>query len=212
MNWPQKMFVTGTDTGIGKTFVCSLLMAGLRASYWKPIQSGSLEGRDTQWVQRATGLPASHFFPETYVLPEPLSPYQAACLAGTEIELQVCVPPEAERLVVEGAGGVLVPLNNSQTMLDLMAHLGYPVLVVAPGRLGMLNHILLSVACLRQAGLEIVGVLVNGGEEDEQTEEILRVFGRVRMLGHIPWLKQEKISPGGLTTLYASLFFGEKSE
>ena len=69
-----------------------------------------------------------------------------------------------------------------------------------------------SVACLRQAGLEIVGVLVNGGEEDEQTEEILRVFGRVRMLGHIPWLKQEKISPGGLTTLYVSLFFGEKSE
>ncbi len=210
MNWPKKMFVTGTDTGIGKTFVCSLLMAGLRASYWKPVQSGSREGRDSQWVQRATCLPASHFFPESYVLPEPLSPYQAARLAGTEIELDVCVPPATETLIVEGAGGVLVPLNSSLTMLDLMVHLGYPVLLVAPGRLGMINHTLLSVACLRQAGVEVFGVLVNGGEEDEETEDILRAFGNVKMLGRVPWLKPDKISPGGLTKLYASLFFGER--
>ncbi len=210
MNWPKKMFVTGTDTGIGKTFVCSLLMAGLRASYWKPVQSGSREGRDSQWVRQATCLPASHFFPETYVFPDPLSPYQAARLAGREIELDACVPPEAETLIVEGAGGVLVPLNRSLTMLDLMVHLGYPVLLVAPGRLGMINHTLLSVACLRQAGVEVFGVLVNGGEEDEETEDILRAFGNVKMLARIPWLKPDKISPGGLTKLYASLFFGER--
>ncbi|PIE72105.1 MAG: dethiobiotin synthase [Deltaproteobacteria bacterium] len=207
MIWPKKMFVTGTDTGIGKTFICSLLMAGLRASYWKPIQSGSLEGRDSQWVRQATCLPESHFFPESYILPQPLSPHQAARMAGVEINLAACIPPVAESLIVEGAGGVLVPVNSSQTMLDLMVHLNYPVLVVAPGRLGMINHTLLTLDCLRRAGLEIVGVLINGGEEDEQTEETLYSFGKTEILTRIPWLKQDKISPGGLTRLYASLFW-----
>lgn len=212
MNWPSKMFITGTDTGIGKTFVATLLLSGLRCGYWKPVQSGSAEGTDTAWVRRMSCLGGEHFFPEAYVFSAPFSPYQAALREGREIDLNTITVPRAERLLIEGAGGVLVPLTKTQTMLDLMVRLNFPVLVVAPGRLGMINQTLLTLECLQRAKLSVVGVVVNGGEEDGEIAAILRDFAGVKMLAQIPSIKKTEITPADFIRLYASLFLGKEND
>src|SRR4051812_39586514 len=129
----QAIFVTGTDTGVGKTVVSALLCRALNAGYWKPVQSGTLEGTDRDTVARITKFPDTHFYRERYSLREPLSPHAAAEIDGVEIELSEIRLPSFTQgtLIVEGAGGVLVPLNRSSLMIDLMAQLKLPAIVVA---------------------------------------------------------------------------------
>ena len=196
------IFVTGTDTGVGKTVASAVLVSGLEADYWKPIQCGAAEPTDRQWVRERTGLPAERFHQETYNLVRPLSPHAAAELEGVEIELSAFrLPrvPESRPLIVEGAGGIMVPLNKRHFMVDLMRRFGLPVVLVARSTLGTINHSLMSLAHLRRAGLEVRGVILNGPENRINLRAIER-FGRTRVLGRIPALAE--IGPRDLKQVF----------
>lgn len=186
--FPKKMFVTGTDTGIGKTVVSAVLTVGLKACYWKPVQSGLTEETDTQWIKRITGLPESHFMDEAYKLQSPLSPHASAAIDGIRIEMKALSLPSVflgcNALIVEGAGGVMVPLNESHFMLDLMKQMGFPVLLVARSGLGTINHTLLSLEQLRRNRVEVAGVVLNGPKSPENREAIAH-YGNTRILAEL---------------------------
>ncbi len=184
-DFPRQLFVTGTDTGIGKTVVSAILMAGLQGKYWKPIQSGLEETTDTQWIQQLTSLPKDHFYPETYRLEKPLSPHASAAAEGVHIELdEFCLPETQDYLIVEGAGGIMVPLNKTHLMLDLMKKLDIPILLVARTELGTINHTLLSLEQLRRHGLEIFGVILDG-PKNQSNREAIEHFGKVKVIAEI---------------------------
>lgn len=199
----SRLLVTGTDTGIGKTLVSAWLCLHGRADYWKPIQSGTADGTDTGDVCEL--VPGVGCHPPAYVLSQPLSPHESARRDGITIELDRFCCPDAERLVVEGAGGVLVPINKHQTMLDLMVHLGLPVLLVSQSRLGTINHTLLSLMALRQRGLEILGVVMSG-PLSAINREAIEHFGQVRVLAEIPRL--DRVDTASLSALPHPDFFG----
>jgi len=171
---PPRIFVTGTGTGVGKTFVSAILVAGLSARYWKPLQSGLHEKTDTAWVQEMTGLPSSHFYPETYRFRFPLSPHVAAEKDGVRIDLELMDLPQTlgGHLIVEGAGGIMVPLNEHHLMLDLMKKLQLPILLVAESGLGTINHTLLSLEMLKNHSLQVLGVVMNGPRNPENRKAI----------------------------------------
>lgn len=186
-----RFFVTGTDTGIGKTTVSALLCAALDARYWKPIQTGSREGTDRRTVMRIAGLPAARTFPEAYCFAPPVSPHLAAVRAGVRIDLRSIRMPKlshGESLIVEGAGGALVPINESQLMTDLMRRLGVPVLLVSRTTLGTINHTLLSLAALRAARLRVRGVIFVG-RANRANHRAIEHYGRVAVLGRLPFLR-----------------------
>lgn len=190
MSRVRGVFVTGTGTDVGKTVVCAWLAAGLRADYWKPVQTGAAghmaPGSDAAEVARLA--PSVLVHPSRVVLPRPLSPHEAARLAGARIDPDMLVPPVTTRpLVVEGAGGALVPLNESFLMVDLMRRLGLPVLVVAHTGLGTINHTLLTLEALRARGLAVLGVVLCG-EPDAANREAIAHFGRVSVLAELPRL------------------------
>jgi dethiobiotin synthase len=202
---PPRIFVTGTDTGIGKTLVSALLVAGLGAEYWKPIQCGLEETPDREWVIQKTSIPKWKAHQEAYRLKHPLSPHAAARLEGITIDLESIALPlsSSSPLVVEGAGGILVPLNNHQYMLDLMKQLGLPVLLVASSRLGTINHTLLSLDLLLRHGLEILGVVING-PRNSSNREAIRDFGKVRILAEVE--PMEQINPKTLKETFQRAF------
>jgi dethiobiotin synthetase len=185
---PSEFFVTGTDTGIGKTVLSALLCAALDAIYWKPIQTGSTEGTDRATVMKCAEIPASRTRDESYIFEPPVSPHLAARWANVRIELSRVKKPaiaSGETLVMEGAGGVLVPINENEFMIDLIRHLGAPVVVAARSSLGTINHTLLSLAALRRAELPMLGVVLIG-ERNADNREAIEKFGRVRVVGGIP--------------------------
>ena len=179
-------FLTGTDTDVGKTITAAWLMLKLDAAYWKPIQVGRHEESDEQVVRRLTGFPDEAFAPSSYVLPDPVSPHYAAERCGAHIDMdEFKLPSYEEPLIVEGAGGVLVPLNENALMVDLMVQLALPVILVARTGLGTINHTLLSLEALRSRNLEITGVILNGDLQPHNAEAI-ETYGKTRVLGHIP--------------------------
>jgi dethiobiotin synthase len=203
---PGKFFVTGTDTGIGKTVLCSLLCAALDASYWKPVQTGSSEGTDRDTVSRLAQLAEHQSFPESYCFEPPVSPHLAAAWAGNRISLDSIRMPEpghARGLIVEGAGGVMVPINENQLMTDLMRHLGLPVLLASRSTLGTINHTLLSLSWLRQSGLTVAGVVMIGPENADNRCAIEK-YGNVPVVGAIPHL--ETLSRNALLEVYRTQF------
>jgi dethiobiotin synthase len=181
------VFVTGTDTGIGKTVVAACLARAWQAGYWKPVQTGAAAGDDdTAAVAALADLPAERVFAPVYALQAPLSPHAAAELEGTRISMDAIAPPETPHpLVVEGAGGLYVPLNERDFMIDLMARLALPVLLVARSTLGTINHTLLSLAALRARALPIAGVVLSGPPNAGNRAAIER-FGQVRVLAELP--------------------------
>lgn len=183
MSFPEKIFVSGTDTDIGKTVISSMLTLGWHAGYWKPVQSGILPHTDTEYVRNLTGLEDSHFYPESYVLREPMSPHASAEIDGVEIKMDNIQVPEfsQDHLVIEGAGGLIVPLNREEMIIDLIKKLDIPVLLVAKSGLGTLNHTLLSIEALRRRGLELWAVVMNG-ERHPSNEEAIRYYGAVERL------------------------------
>jgi dethiobiotin synthetase len=204
----KRLFITGTDTGVGKTVVSAILMAGFNGYYWKPIQSGLEEMSDTEWVKEYTELPESHFFKETYRLTQPLSPQASALQDGVRIELDAFNVPEvaeSEYLIIEGAGGIMVPLNEKDMMIDLMKRLKAPVLLVSRSSLGTINHTLLSLEQLRREGIEVLGVVMNGPRNNENREAIEH-FGRVRVLAEVEPLPF--IDPLTLKTIFHQDFKG----
>ncbi|MBU1259434.1 MAG: dethiobiotin synthase, partial [Alphaproteobacteria bacterium] len=172
--------VTGTDTGIGKTVFAAGLAAALGAHYWKPIQAGVEPDGDKEEVARLSGLPASHILPEAYRLNTPASPHLAARIDGVEISLDRLALPQVDGpLVIEGAGGLLVPVNEQLLMADLFAHWGQPVILCARTALGTINHSLLSIEALRARNVPIAGIAFIG-EPHEENERIIPQLGNVR--------------------------------
>jgi dethiobiotin synthetase len=189
---PSRFFITGTDTGVGKTVASALLCAALDAVYWKPIQTGTREGTDTAAVIRMAELTRTRTIPEGYRFAPPVSPHLAANRAGVRIQLgRISLPrlEKRENLIVEGAGGVLVPINGKELMLDLMKHLGLPILLVSRTSLGTINHTLLSLAALRLARLDVRGVILIGKKNSDNRAAIER-YGQVTTVGRIPFLKR----------------------
>jgi dethiobiotin synthetase len=206
-DFPERLIVTGTDTDIGKTVVSAVLTAGLSAVYWKPVQSG-IEGQaDREWVRDKTGLGNSHFPPEAYRLRAPVSPHLAAAMEGIAIDLSRIIPPAlppgVSHMIIEGAGGVLAPLNDRHFMIDLFKQLDAPVLVVTPSRVGMINHTLLTVEQLRQHGIPVFGVIMNGLRNDENRKAVEH-YGRVPVIGEIEPLPE--ITPEVLMRTFNNCF------
>jgi dethiobiotin synthase len=163
-------FITGTDTGVGKTTLSALLCAALDAVYWKPIQTGTLEGSDRVTVMRLAGIGTDRTLDEVYKFVPPVSPDLAARWAGVEIDLgRINMPTSLinDWLIVEGTGGVLVPINQKQFMLDMMVKFKLPVIVAARSGLGTVNHTMLTLAALHAAELPIHGVVLIGDQNRE---------------------------------------------
>ncbi|MBT8153765.1 dethiobiotin synthase [Epibacterium ulvae] len=179
--------VTGTDTGIGKTVVSAGLTQALGATYWKPVQSGLAEETDTQAVARLTGQP---ILPETYRLQVPASPHLSAEAEGVTIDpSQLTLPVGKGPFVVEGAGGVMVPLSRDTLYLDLFARWQAPVVLCARTALGTINHSLLSLRALRAAQVPVVGIIFVG-ETTPDVEDTICSFGAVAHLGCLPHLAE----------------------
>ncbi len=188
------LFITGTDTNIGKTAVCAALFHRYRQSsnlcYWKPIQTGFPEDDDTATVRALARCPEDEMLTEGIRLARPLSPHLSARSSGMKIDiaslLRIKTSNESGRAwIVEGAGGVLVPINAYQYMIDLMAAIHLPVLVVAGSQLGTINHTLLTLSALRSRFLPVAGVVLTG-EPNADNRRSIEVYGDVPVLGEMP--------------------------
>jgi dethiobiotin synthase len=188
------LFITGTDTGVGKTVVSAALIHRYRAQallrYWKPIQTGIEHDDDTAEVQRLANCRPDEVFTSGVRLRQPVSPHLAATLSGTTIALEplnesVRSQPPSNRWIVEGAGGVLVPINGFETMVDLMTVLGLPVVVVTRTSLGTINHTLLTLEAVRRRTIRVAGVVMVGPPHPDNRAAIER-YGEVAVLGEMP--------------------------
>lgn len=187
---PPRLIIAGIGTEIGKTVASSILVEALRADYWKPIQSGELANSDTQTVQRLVSNPVSVFHAEAYRLTQPLSPHAAAEIDRVSIELaRIRLPHTANALIVELAGGLMVPLNNHDLNIDLVAQLGLPVVLVSQNYLGSINHTLLSVEACQRRKIPLLGILFNG-KTVAATERFILSYTGLPCLGRI---KQEAV-------------------
>jgi dethiobiotin synthetase len=196
--------VTGTDTGIGKTTVAAMLVLALDAVYWKPIQSGTEEGIDRQRVQALTQLPDDRLLPERYVLSQPLSPHRAAELDGIEIKAETLVLPAFDRtLVIEGAGGLMVPVTRNKLQIDVFADWSLPIILCARTALGTINHTLLSIEALRSRHLRLHGLIFVGDDNPDNMRTIAD-FSGARILGHVPRL--DRIGRAALLDVFARGF------
>jgi dethiobiotin synthetase len=189
--------VTGTDTGVGKTVVAAGLAGALGARYWKPIQAGLDEESDSDAVRRLTEGRA-RVLAEAYRLATPCSPHEAARIDGVRVEAPA-LPQGDGPLVVEGAGGVLVPVNDRLLYADLFAAWGLPVILVARTALGTINHSLLSLQALRSRDITVAGVIFSG-EANEASEAAIVNFGQCRRLGRLPRL--DPLTPAALARAF----------
>jgi len=181
----MEYFVTGIGTDVGKTVVSALLCEILGADYWKPVQSGAQSGTDSETLATLLGSDA-RIWPEAYCLQEPISPHAAAYLEGIEIEAAKLRFPKTRRpLIVEGAGGVHVPVNNHQTFLDLLQVWDIPVIIVSRNYLGSINHTLLTIEVLQQRGIPIAGLIFNGAATP-LSEKVIASYSHLTVLGHVP--------------------------
>lgn len=181
----QKIFITGIDTNVGKTVIAAILTEALKADYWKPIQSGDLHHTDTMRVQSLVANKESVFHPETYRFSTPMSPHVSAARDGVAIDLNdIKIPDTSNTLIIEGAGGLMVPLNDNEFVIDLIKKLEAEVVLVSRHYLGSINHTLTSALALKQYGLKVKGIIFNG-EEIEGTEETILKHTGYKLLGHI---------------------------
>jgi dethiobiotin synthetase len=180
--FPNCFFVTGIGTDVGKTVTSAILCKALHADYWKPVQAGGLDKTDSDFV-KSFGV---QVHTEAYKLNTPASPHHAAALEGKIIDLEKIVLPETNNhLLIEGAGGVMVPLNEQELILDLIVHLNVPVIVISKNYLGSINHTILTCEMLNAAGVEILGIIFNGASTPSSEEWILN-FTDLNLLGNIP--------------------------
>ncbi len=193
------IFVTGTDTGIGKTIVSAALMNAYskkgNVCYWKPIQTGIEEDNDTETVKTLANCSAEEIHDKGFRLEKPLSPHLSARLANVEITIEETIKfienkTEDKFWIVEGAGGILVPLNENELMVDLIKALNLPVFIVARSGLGTINHTLLTIETLRNHNLEILGIIMNG-EPNLENKKAIEHYGKVTVLAEMP--KFEKL-------------------
>ena len=174
----KHFFVTGIGTDVGKTIVSAILVEAMQADYWKPIQAGELDNTDTMKVRSLVSNTKSVFYPETYGLSSSLSPHAAAEKDGIVIDLDNIVSPNTDNtLIIEGAGGILVPLNSKALVIDLIEKLKAEVILVSRNYLGSINHTLLSIAALKSRNIPITGIVFNGKSAPSSEEFILNYTG-----------------------------------
>lgn len=187
-------FVTGIGTDVGKTVVSAILTEAFGMDYWKPIQAGGLDFTDTDFVKSLVSNQETRFHPERFRLNEPMSPHAAAKRDGIKIDLEdFQIPVTDNNLIIEGAGGIMVPINESgDTILNIIKHLNLPVILVSGFYLGSINHTLLSAEVLKLHNIEVEGLIFNGEENPESREIILNNTG-LRLIGSIP--KIDNLTP-----------------
>ncbi|MER8402920.1 dethiobiotin synthase [Mesorhizobium sp. M1348] len=184
----KRIVITGTDTGIGKTVFAAGLAGLLDGFYWKPVQSGLDDETDSEVVARLSGLPSGRVLPEAYRLKNPLSPHRSAEIDGVSIEAaDLALPDVPGPLVIEGAGGLMVPLNRQTRFIDILAQWQLPVILCARTALGTINHTLLSIEALRARSIPLIGVAFIG-DEAADTQRTIAEFGGVPQLGRLPHL------------------------
>ena len=180
----MKLFITGIGTDIGKTIASAIVTQALEADYWKPVQAGDLDNSDSHKIQRYISNNKTVIHPNSYKLNTPVSPHLAANIDGITINLKnVNEPKTKNHLIIEGAGGLLVPLNNSDCIVDLIQK-GYKVIVVSRHYLGSINHTLLTFEALKSRIIEVVGVIFSG-DENQSTEEIILNKTGAKLIGRI---------------------------
>jgi len=188
-------FIAGIGTDVGKTIVSAIVVESLKADYWKPVQAGELNHTDRHSVSELISNSRSKLHDHSYALRTPMSPHAAAAIDGIDIDLTSIKEPETDNhLVIEGAGGLLVPVNDRETMLDLIKE-KYKIIVVSRHYLGSINHTLLTLNELKRRELKVSGIIFNG-KEHTSTESIIVKQGNVRVLGRIdqePELNREVI-------------------
>jgi len=198
----MKLFITGISTDVGKTIASAIITEALEADYWKPIQAGDLQSSDSHKVKAYLSNAKTTIFKNSYALNTPASPHLAAEIDGVTIDLKTIIEPAtSNHLVIEGAGGIYVPLNNQETIVDLIQP-DYKVIVVSRHYLGSINHTLLTIEALKNRKINIAGIIFNGDENKSSEEIILNKTG-VKFLGRIenePYFDQNVIRE------YADLF------
>lgn len=196
--------ITATGTDIGKTVFAAALTAALDGFYWKPVQAGLDDGSDLERVGRLSGLPADRLLPEAYRLTTPCSPHRAAEIDGVTIDVDALEPPQCDRsLVIEGAGGVLVPFTRRTTFADVMARWGLPAVLVAATSLGTISHSLAAIEALRARGVDIRGIAFVG-DAVEDSEATIAAMGKVKRLGRLPIVSP--LEPATLAAAFAANF------
>ena len=195
----MRFVVTGTDTNIGKTVFCAGLCGLLGARYWKPVQAGLDGATDSDVVAEFSG---AEIVPEAYRLKLAASPHQAAAEEAVIIDPDALIPPQGP-LVIEGAGGLMVPLNQQTLYIDVFARWGIPLILCARTRLGTINHTLLSIAAIRARKIPLLGVAFIG-DTNEESEGIIAEIGKVKRLGRLPVI--EPLTPGRLSGVFAKTF------
>jgi len=186
----KPIFVTGIGTGIGKTLISAILVEKLKADYWKPVQAGDLENSDTLNVKSLISNSTSVFHPEAYRLSQPHSPHKAAALDGITIDPnRITLPNTSNQLIIEGAGGLMVPLCDNFLMIDLIKKLDADVILVSQFYLGSINHTLLSLSVLKQYSIPVKGIIFNG-DEDSYSKAFILEYSGVALLGTIPTIGQ----------------------
>lgn len=198
--------VTGTDTDVGKTVFAAALAGALGAHYWKPVQAGLDDGTDAGRVAALSGLPPAKILPEIYRLATPCSPHRAAEIDGVRIDADRLALPPVRPLVVEGAGGALVPLTRELLFADMLARWQLPTVIVARTALGTINHSLLTIEALRARSVPILGIAFVGANV-EDSEATIADMGGVRRLGRLPML--DTLKAHGLRTAFAAHFRAE---
>lgn len=197
----MKLFITGIGTDVGKTIASAIITEALQADYWKPIQAGDLDHSDSHKIKTLLSNSKTVIHPNSYALQTPASPHLAAQIDNVEIDLKkITAPKTKNHLVIEGAGGVLVPLNDTQTVIDLIQP-DYKVIVVSRHYLGSLNHTLLTIEALRSRNLTIAGIVFNG--DHAPSEQIILSKTQIPLIGTIdnePYFDQNVIAE------YADLF------
>ena len=198
----MKIFITGISTDVGKTIASAIITEALEADYWKPIQAGDLNDSDSHKIQRYISNNKSVIHENSYKLNTPASPHLAAELDGITIDLKNIIEPKTDNhLVIEGAGGLFVPLNETDFIIDLIQP-DYKVIVVSRHYLGSINHTLLTIEALKNRGIHIAGIIFNGNE-NLPTETIILNTTQLKCIGRIeeePYFDQNVISE------YADLF------
>jgi dethiobiotin synthetase len=198
----MKLFITGISTDVGKTIASSIIVEALQADYWKPIQAGDLDRSDSHKVKAYVSNPKSQFHPNAYALNTPASPHLAATIDGVTIDLkQIKEPKTDNHLVIEGAGGIFVPLNDIDCVVDLIQP-DYKVIVVSRHYLGSINHTLLTIEALRHRKIAIGGIIFSG-DENTATESIILNKTGIKCIGRI---EQEPYFDQNVIKEYADLF------
>jgi len=195
----MRFVVTGTDTNIGKTVFCAGLCGLFGARYWKPVQAGLDGPTDSEVIAEFAGV---EIVPEVYRLKLAASPHQAAAAEGVTIDPDALAPPDGP-LVIEGAGGLMVPLNSETLYIDVFARWGLPLILCARTRLGTINHTLLSIEAIRARDIPLLGVAFIG-DLNEESESVITEIGKVKRLGRLPVI--EPLTPGRLSGVFAKTF------